>query len=248
SVILEPINTNNQIYHLMKNKFWELFILFLSLYVIVELGIEIIHPFSQQTIDLINQIDLVICVIFLGDFFYFFFKAGKEKKEKAEKKKERLHYLRTHWIDFIASIPFMTFLRAFRLVRVVRVVRLLRGVKGLVNIFRMLGTSRLQNILISYLIIMLLVMGYCSLAFYSFEKGVNPNVNNYFDAFWWAFVSLTSIGYGDVIPTTTEGRIVGMVLALAGMGLFSVITAQLATVFFKISKKEEKEESKESKI
>jgi voltage-gated potassium channel len=214
----------------MKNKIWQLVILVLSLYVVVELSIEIICPLSKETIELINLIDLFICTIFMGDFFYFLFKA-----------ENKWHYLRYHWIDFVASIPFMTFFRVFRLVRVIRIIRLLRGVKGLVNIFRMLGTSKLQNILISYIIIMVLVMGYCSLAFFEFEKGTNPNVKNYFDAFWWAFVSLTSIGYGDVIPTTTEGRIVGMVLALAGMGLFSVITAQLATTFFHIKKEEEKE-------
>jgi voltage-gated potassium channel len=230
----------------MKNKHWEIFILILSLYVIIELALEIIYPFSEVTIKMINQIDFVICIIFLGDFFYYLYKAGdlpdniEDRNERNKIRKQgRLHYLKYHWIDLVASIPFMTFMRAFRLIRVIRMIRLLRGVKGLVNIFRMLGTSKLQNILISYIIIMILVMGYCSLAFYSFEKGVNPNVNNYFDAFWWAFVSLTSIGYGDIYPTTTEGRIVGMVLALAGMGLFSIITAQLATTFFKIQKKEE---------
>jgi voltage-gated potassium channel len=228
----------------MKNKYWELFILILSLYVIAELAVEIIYPFSNATIDLINRIDLYICLIFLGDFFFFLYKAGEDKIEKQEKKRAKLQYLKTHWIDLISSIPFMTFIRAFRLVRVIRIVRLLRGVKGLINIFRMLGTNKRQNILISYIIITILVMGYCSLAFYSFEKGINPNVNSYFDAFWWAFVSLTTIGYGDIFPTTTEGRIVGMVLALAGMGLFSIITANLATAFVKIQKEEDKEKSK----
>jgi voltage-gated potassium channel len=199
------------------------------MYVLIELAIEIIYPFSEATIDLINQVDLLICCVFMFDFFYFLAKDPDKKM-----------YLKNHWIDFIASIPFMTFLRAFRLVRIIRIVRLLRGLKGLVVIFRMLGTNKLQNILISYIIIVLLVMFYCSLAFYSFEKGVNPNVNEYFDAFWWAFVSLTTIGYGDIFPVTTEGRVTGMVLALAGIGLFSVITANLATTFFKIQEQEKK--------
>lgn len=226
----------------MKKNLWQFIILVLSLYVIIELAIEIIYPFSQKTIDLINHLDLFICAIFIGDFFYFFAKAGGEKADPKEKRKEKLNYLKNHWIDLIASIPFMTFIRVFRLVRVIRIIRLMRGVKGLVNIFRILGTSKLQNILISYIIIMILVMFYCSLAFFTFEKGINPNVKNYFDALWWAFVSLTTIGYGDIYPYTTEGRIVGMILALAGMGLFSVITAQLATTFFHIKNEEKKKD------
>jgi len=216
---------------IMKKKYWDIFILLLSLYVIVELAIEIIYPFSQKTIDLINTLDLFICAIFLGDFFYFLYAAkGKEA---------RVEYLKHHWIDFVASIPFMSFLRAFRLVRVVRIVRLLRGVKGIIHILRLLGTNRIQNIMISYFLILVLVLFYCSLAFYSFELGVNPNVHCYFDAFWWAFVSLTTIGYGDIFPVTVEGRVAAMVLALAGIGLFSLITAQLATYFIKVQKQEQ---------
>jgi hypothetical protein len=69
----------------LKKKYWEIFILLLSLYVIIELSVEIIYPFSQQTIDLINTIDLFIFAFFLGDFFFFFFKAWKEKNSKEEK-------------------------------------------------------------------------------------------------------------------------------------------------------------------
>lgn len=132
----------------------------------------------------------------------------------------------------------MSFFRAFRLVRAIRIVRMLRGVKALIPIIRRIGMSRTQNILISYVIILTIVMMYCSLAFYSFEKGVNPNVNEFFDAIWWAFISITSVGYGDIYPLTFEGRIIGIVLTLLGMGLFSLITAGLASSFLQASQRE----------
>lgn len=50
---------------------WESFILLLSIYVIVELGYEVIYPLSDAAIWWVNTIDLVICAIFIGDFFYF---------------------------------------------------------------------------------------------------------------------------------------------------------------------------------
>lgn len=209
-------------------KYWEIFILILSLYVIVELAFEIVYPFSQETINIFNIIDAILCTIFLGDFFYFLFKAEDKRL-----------YLKKHWIDFVASIPFMTFLRVFRLARVIRIVRLLRGFKGMLQLFRVLGTNKLQNILISYILILSLVLLYCSLAFYSFEYGINTSVKTFFDAFWWGFTTLTSVGYGDIIPKTTEGRIIGMVLTLMGMGLFSLITAEIATSFIRMTNKEQ---------
>jgi len=210
----------------MKFLKWEIFILILSFYVIIELAIEIIYQFDQQTIDIINSVDLVICLIFLGDFFYFLWKSENKKS-----------YLKKHWIDFIASIPFMTFLRVFRLARFIRIIRLLRGIKGLNQLVRIIGTNKLRNILFSYIAILVLVMSYSALAFYSFEKGINNMVNSFFDAFWWAFMTTTSVGCNDIIAKTTEGRIISMVLAVLGMGLFSLVTAELAAVLLKITKK-----------
>lgn len=206
---------------------WESFILLLSIYVIIELGYEVIYPLSDAAIWWVNAIDLVICAIFIGDFFYFLYHSDNRKA-----------YFKRYWVDLLASIPFMTFFRAFRLVRAVRIIRMLRGIKALIPIIRRIGMSRTQNILISYVIILTIVMMYCSLAFYSFEKGVNPNVNEFFDAIWWAFISITSVGYGDIYPLTFEGRMIGIVLTLLGMGLFSLITAGLASSFLQASQRE----------
>lgn len=210
-----------------KNKYWDIIILVLSIYVLLELAIEIIYPFSQDSIKIINTIDFIICLIFLGDFFYFLHKSDDKKI-----------YLKKYWIDFIASIPFLSVMRVFRMVRAIRLIRMLRGVKGLISLIRMIGTNKLQNIMISYVVIMTLILMYCSLAFYMFEKDLNDTVTTFFDAFWWGFISLTSVGYGDIFPVTTGGRIVGIILTLLGMGLFSLITAELATILMRFSKKE----------
>jgi voltage-gated potassium channel len=50
-----------------------------------------------------------------------------------------------------------------------------------------------------------------------------------FDALWWGVVTLTTVGYGDVTPVTTEGRIAAMVLMLLGIGLFGAITATITS-------------------
>jgi voltage-gated potassium channel Kch len=73
------------------------------------------------------------------------------------------------------------------------------------------------------------VMAVCSAAMYVAEKGANSAIANPFDALWWGVVTLTTVGYGDVYPTTTEGRLAAMCLMLLGIGLFGAITATITS-------------------
>ncbi|GAB4013810.1 MAG: hypothetical protein Fur0010_11070 [Bdellovibrio sp.] len=60
---------------------------------------------------------------------------------------------------------------------------------------------------------------------YHFEVGHNPKILTLFDACWWAFATITTIGYGDVVPVTTIGRAIGFVLMFMGTGFFVTYTA-----------------------
>jgi voltage-gated potassium channel Kch len=99
-----------------------------------------------------------------------------------------------------------------------------------------LNDSR-QGSLRTYLISLLSVVGAimlsAALGFYHFEAGRNPNVKSVWDSFWWAIVTMTTIGYGDVYPTTTGGRIVAILLMFAGIGTLGVATAAIAAYFVK---------------
>lgn len=66
--------------------------------------------------------------------------------------------------------------------------------------------------------------------FYHFEKGHNPDVNKIGDAIWWAFTTITTVGYGDVTPNTLYGRAIAIVLMILGTGLFATYTAIFANV------------------
>jgi voltage-gated potassium channel len=59
-----------------------------------------------------------------------------------------------------------------------------------------------------------------TLGFYFVEKGINPAVKNYFDAFWWGVTTITTVGFGDVVPMTITGRIIGIILMYTGTILF----------------------------
>jgi voltage-gated potassium channel len=65
-----------------------------------------------------------------------------------------------------------------------------------------------------------------------FERG-NPdaNINSYPDALWWAVTTITTVGYGDRFPMSSAGRGVAVVLMIAGIAMFGVITASIAAYF-----------------
>ena len=68
--------------------------------------------------------------------------------------------------------------------------------------------------------------------FYTYEYGVNPNVNSWFDALWWGMSTVTTVGYGDIIPMTTEGRVTGIFLMMTGLILFISFSALLVSLFY----------------
>lgn len=67
-----------------------------------------------------------------------------------------------------------------------------------------------------------------SYVFYLIESPSNPNIQNYVDALWWGFSTATTTGYGDITPTTTQGKFLGIILMLTGMALFGMFTALFA--------------------
>ena len=139
---------------------------------------------------------------------------------------DRAAYLRGHWIDLAALVP------TTRALRIARLLRLLRLVRAFAGIYRAAGhlTALAQHRGLMWLFAAWIsVMAICSLALYAAENGLNETVRSPFDALWWGVVTLTTVGYGDVVPKTDEGRLAAMVLMLLGIGLFSAITATVTS-------------------
>ncbi len=136
------------------------------------------------------------------------------------------------WIDLLSSIPMVDALRYGRIVRVVRVLRILRAVRSTKVIIAYVFRNRMQGTfsLVSAVSIILVIFG--AIAMLQLEKGVDgSNINNATDALWWAFVTITTVGYGDFYPVTFEGRVVAAVLMTAGVGLFGTFTGFVASWF-----------------
>lgn len=84
---------------------------------------------------------------------------------------------------------------------------------------------------------------FSAIAILQVEDDPNSNIKTAEDAIWWAYVTITTVGYGDKYPVTTEGRIIAAFLMTTGVGLFGTFTGFLASWFVAEKKQEEKNNS-----
>jgi voltage-gated potassium channel len=108
------------------------------------------------------------------------------------------------------------------LLRPVRLLRLVVATRGSRRLFERLGRA-------AAIALAVVVIG--SLVAYHAEHPVNPEFATFGDAFWWGIVTLTTVGYGDVVPITETGRWAGVTIMIAGIGVLGTLAASLASFF-----------------
>jgi voltage-gated potassium channel len=200
--------------------FFNILILVLSLYVLLSLLISTVFQLSGELTILLNYIDNVICIIFLIDFSIRF-----------KNSENKLVFMKWGWVDLVASIPSLDFLRAGRLLRLIRLLRVFRALKSTKLIYEHINRNKKQSALTSVALISFLMVVFSSIAILQFEKDINSNIKTAEDAIWWSYVTITTVGYGDKFPITTEGRIIGAILMTTGVGIFGTFTALVSSWF-----------------
>lgn len=224
--------------HIEENKldFFNLLVFVLSIYVLVVLSIDTILKLPPEISKLLYYIDNVICAVFFIDFCVRFYKA-----------KDKLKFMRWGWIDLLSSVPAIPYLRAGRAVRLIRVLRIIRAFRSTKHFLDHVFLNKAQGALTTVSIIAILVVIFSSISILQVEKAPDSNIKTAEDAIWWSYVTITTVGYGDKYPVTTEGRLIAVVLMTAGVGLFGTFTAYVSSLFVADKKDKEKIEKDEKK-
>jgi voltage-gated potassium channel len=184
-------------------------------------------PFSPETLDLLRAYDNIICVVFLVDFGLSLARAPSK----------RAYFLGERgWLDLLGSIPSfrgaeaLGIFRLARLSRLARILRLLRGQnkKALVDD---IVHNRAQYAVLITVLAAYLVLAIASIVVLNAEsRAASPNITTGWDAFWWAFVTITTVGYGDRYPTTVVGRIGAMFVMVLGIGIIGALASIMASL------------------
>ena len=133
-------------------------------------------------------------------------------------------------IDLVAILPSYRGLRVLRILVLFRAFKMLRYTKSLTGFLYVLKNKKFE------LITLLTLSGFfifiAGIMLYVFEgDNDNPNIHNLFDAFYWALITISTVGYGDISPVTPEGRVVTMLIILTGIGLISFVTSIIVSSF-----------------
>lgn len=210
---------------------YELVMAGLALIVVVILYIEFTRPLNEAQETMLANIDLTILLIFAVDYFV-----------RLARAKNKWVFLKSNIFDLIAIMPFDKAFRIARLARLTRLARLSRNVRVarllrlwklarlLVFARRFIGTFSgvLKTNGLIYVVIVtfgIIFIGACGIL--TFED----NMHTFGDALWWSLVTTTTVGYGDISPESTGGRILAGILMIVGIGFLGMVTGSVATYF-----------------
>ncbi|SFC96821.1 ion transporter [Tropicimonas isoalkanivorans] len=166
-----------------------------------------------------------------------------------------LRYIFSFWgiIDFLSCLPALLIvqsqwaaLRSFRLLRLIRLLKLLHANRALHRLETALAKSRGELLVFAFLA--LIVLYIAGVGIFIFEHDAQPEVFTSIPrSLWWAVVSFTTVGYGDMYPITPQGRLFTSGILFIGLGVIAVPTAIITTALLntEISEKIEREVEEE---
>jgi voltage-gated potassium channel len=206
---------------------YEIFIAAVSILSVFNMVLIYIPGVDQDAVNVVYIINLVLTLLFVFDFglrlgtapsrsFYFFRDYG--------------------WADLLACIPQFRIFRMFRILKAYRLVKKY----GVQYIKTFLSTNRAAAALyILVLMVILIIEAGGFLVLQAESHSSSANILTAGDAIWWAYVTITTVGYGDRYPVTTMGRLVGVLVMTTGVAVFATFAGLISSKLLSPPVKEE---------
>ena len=196
---------------------------FLSIMIVIDLiliTLTLISDVGENLYYSIIVFDTILCIILFIDFF-----------TRLSDSDDKKHFLLKNWTELIAAIPFDlimlpfvlngSLLRVFKVLKFIKVIALFSQFFETIDFF--LKKTHLDEI---FGITLLVVLG-STLGLYLFD----PSINSLFDSLWFVLSTITTVGYGDILPQSGAGKIIGLITLIVGVLIFSTVTGAMASYF-----------------
>ena len=215
----------------LPSKIFNIFLIILIFLNVLAIILNSVQSLSLKYSNIFYTLEIISVVIFSIEYLLRLWTCNLSPAYKG-RLKGRLKYISSPMaiIDLVAILPFyipmiipidLRFLRVLRLVRVFRIFKLGRYSESLQMLGRVLRKKK-SELIVTFFVVFLLIIIASSLI-YEFEKEAQPEKFSSIPiSMWWAVVTLTTVGYGDVYPVTAMGKILSSVIALLGIGLFAL--------------------------
>lgn len=199
-------------------------ILILSIFLVVSISIGIFEGTPFYTRPSYQKAQFWICLWFLFSLIVDFLMADNKWR-----------YFWTHLFFLIVSIPYQSIISyhhwsfSTELTYLIHFMPLLRGGFALAIVVGWFTHNKISSLFVTYLSMLLATVYFSSLAFFALEYKVNPEVNVYGDALWWAFMNVTTVG-SNIVAMTVTGKVLTVVLAAIGMMMFPIFTVYVTNM------------------
>lgn len=182
---------------------------------------SVLFKLGSEYISFILLFDAIVCIVLIIEFI-----------RKLQKSENRRMFFRKNWLALLASLPvallilpFLSYAAyAYPLIVLIRILNLILLIKVISKVTeRFLDATYLDKIIAVFIV---LLLG-STFVLYCFD----PNITSIFQAVWFVFQTITTVGYGDIIPSSPAGQFIGLVLIIAGVLMFSMVTASFGYLF-----------------
>jgi voltage-gated potassium channel len=217
-------------------KAFDIFIQFLIVLSLISFSIETLPDLGESTKQFLTISETIIVVIFTVEYLIRLAVADR-----------KLRFIFSFYglIDLFAILPFyvargidLRSIRIFRLFRLIRAFKIFRFSKGIQRFKK--AFSAVKEELVLFLVATAFLLFVAAVGIYYFENSAQPEAfKSVFHCLWWAIVTFTTVGYGDVYPITVGGKIFTLIMLIIGLGVVAVPTALIASALTKVVRDEE---------